>query len=290
MTYIKLIFFLILVMMDRCGIVTPLSRRDIISVETEQIEPVNLNGSWRLDNVGISQIKVNRLPDSLSNEMLKIEKEEDLLLSFFPDSTFTEVKNDGQYATGKWKYAVADSSLSMIYADRKEKYKVSFNRGKNGLREVALGSFSGKNLLMAGFGRSMEKFQDDPFYPSNNTWRKKPLQPENDQQIRERLNRYVAHNAYLLNAAYLRRQQIISWEFSKGIIKIYNGGIGLVSKDQIPQIWIDSFYSIEDALKAYEIFDNYLRTTSYKGKATGDWVKDDYLILLSIHEGLKRTA
>lgn len=286
MTYIKLVFFLIMVMMDRCGIITPISRRNIIEIDTVRTDskiPNTLHGSWRLDHAETGNISENRLPDSMS-------KNEDKLLSFFPDSTFSEVNANGYYATGKWAYSDADSSLKMVYSTKSEQYKVFFNRAGNGLREVELASVSGKNLSLSGFGKCMEKFRDDPFYPANNIWRKKPAQPENEKQIRDRLLRYISHNARLLNAAYIRKQQILSWEFSKGIIKIYNGGIGLVGREEIPQVWINSFYSKEDALTAYEMMDNYLRTTSYKGKATGNWVKDDYLILVSIFEGLKRTA
>ena len=275
-----------MVMMDRCGIITPISRRNVIDVDTVRTEsniPNTLHGSWRLDHAETGKITVNRSPDSLA-------KAEDKLLSFFTDSTFSEVNVNGDYGTGKWELTDADSSLVMNYGIRSEQYKVHFNRAGNGLREIELASVSGKSLSLAGFGKSMEKFRDDPFYPANNIWRKKPARPESEKQIRDRLLRYISHNARLLNAAYIRKQQILSWEFSKGIIKIYNGGIGLVGREQIPQVWIDSFYSKEDALTAYEMIDNYLRTTSYKGKATGNWVKDDYLILVSIFEGLKRTA
>ena len=290
MTYIKLIFLIILMMLDRCGIIRRTPQREIEGVE--RIAPVNnnLNGSWRLADVEISQITVNRLPDSLTGENVKIEKDKDLLLSFFPDSSFTEVKENGEYTAGKWIYMKADTSISMIYPNQTKNYKLLFNRGKNGLREVTLKSSTEKNLALAGFGKSMEKYRDDPFYPTNNTWRIKPSQAENDKEIRSRLTSYIAHSAFLLKAADTRRQQIISWEFSKGIIKIYNAGIGLVPQDQLPEAWINSFHSPSDALKAYAMFDDYLRTTSYKGSATGNWVKDDYAILVSILEGLKRRA
>lgn len=288
MTYIKLIFLIILMMLDRCGIIRHTRQREIAGVEKTAPVNHNLNGSWRLADVEVTQITVSSLPDSLTGEADKIEKEKDFLLSFFPDSSFTEVWENGNYIAGKWKYVKMDSSISMVYPDETKSYKLSFNRDKNGLREVTLESATGKNLALAGFGKSMEKYQDDPFYPANNAWREKPSQPENDKQIRSRLTGYITHSAYLLNAADIRRQQIISWEFSKGIIKIYNAGIGLVPQDQIPEAWINSFYSPSDAMKAYAMFDDYLRTTSYKGSATGNWVKDDYAILVSILEGLKK--
>lgn len=288
MTYIKLIFLIIMLMLDRCGIITPISRKNIIGIETEKLTPQKLDGSWRLSSVEIKRITLNIVPDSLSQEALKIEKDEDFLLSFFPDSSFTEIKVNGEYITGKWSYKEADQSVSLISKNKTENFKAFLKRGTNGLRLMKLKSASGDSLSLAGFGKSMENYQDDPFYAANNTWREKPLKPESDKQILDRLTKYIAHNAYMLKAADTRRQQFISWEFSKGIIKIYNGGIGLVAQDKIPEIWINSFYSHDDALKAYNIFDHYLRTTSYKGTAKGNWVKDDYDILISIYNGLKK--
>ncbi|WP_221391645.1 hypothetical protein [Dyadobacter sp. NIV53] len=287
MTYIKLIFLIILMMLDRCGIIRH-NRMPGQTSDIEKSEPANnsLNGSWRLADAEIRQITVTRQPDSLTNEAVKMEKDEDFLLSFFPDNSFTEVKENGEYTFGKW--AQADSSVSIVYPNKTEKYKLLFSRGKRGLREVKLESLTGKSILLAGFGKRMEKYQEDPFYPSNNAWRVKPSAVESDKQIRSRLIRYLSHSAYLLKAADTRKQQIISWEFSKGIIKIYNAGIGMIPKDQMPEVWINSFHSPEDALKAYDMLDDYLRTTSYKGDATGNWVRDDYNILISILEGLKR--
>jgi hypothetical protein len=281
MTYIKLIFFLILVMMDRCGIITPISRRDIISVETDEPAEYNLNGTWRLTDAGN--------PDSVQNESKNVVKE-DLLLSFFPDSTFTEIKVNGEYQTGNYAYSESDHSLSLKFESHSEKVKVLFDLAANGSRMVILHFAPEKSISLIGSGKSLEKYKEDPFYFANNSWRIKPSKSENRDQILNRLMGYLAHNAFILKTADTRNQEIVSWEFSKGIVKIYNGGVGIISKDQIPQIWINSFHSREDALKAYEMFENYLRTTSYKGTATGNWVKDDYKILMSIYEGLKRTT
>ena len=39
---------------------------------------------------------------------------------------------------------------------------------------------------------------------------------------------------------------------------------------------------------AHELFSNYLqKDADYSGPGTGDWVKDDYTILLSIYNDLK---
>ena len=80
---------------------------------------------------------------------------------------------------------------------------------------------------------------------------------------------------------------VVSFVFSRALINIYNGGIGVVSTTQLPDEWIKTFYSREQAMEAYDIFENYLGSTSYRAASTGNWIEDDYNILLSIYAGLK---
>ena len=287
MAFLKLIFLFLLLMMQRCGILPKKLHNEPLSKVVKKPTDQNLNGSWRLTNDDLREITIKKNADPQESASVTAEKSEDILLSFFPDHTFTEVKTGGAYTAGKWNYA-ADSSLSMIYGNETKTFSLLFGREDSGLRLLTLKSASGQNLSLAGFGKSMEKFQDDPFYPANNSWRDKPSQSETNQQILNRLTGYLLHSAYLLKAADTRKQSIISWEFSKGVIKIYNGGIGLVPRENIPEIWTNYFYSKEDALKAYEMFDDYLRTTSYKGTPKGNWVLDDHAILMDIILGLKR--
>jgi len=287
MAFLKLIFLFLLLMMERCGILPKrLPVEPVTNVAKKPIDQ-NLHGSWRLANDELREITIKKSADPQENATVTTEKPEDILLSFFPDNTFTEIKTGGAYKTGKWNYA-ADSSLSMNYGNETKTFSLVFGRENTGLRLLTLKSASGESLSLAGFGKSMENFRDDPFYPGNNSWRNKPLQTETDKQILSRLTGYLLHSAYLLKAADTRKQTIISWEFSKGVIKIYNGGIGLVPRDEIPEIWTHNFYSKDDALKAYEMFDEYLRTTTYKGTPKGNWVLDDHAILLDIISGLKQ--
>ena len=282
MTYIKFVLLFILMMLDRCGTI-PSSMRGTLRVEKYKETPAikGMEGTWRL-----SLSSTDRQQQDAVNQ--ENETNNDLLLSFFPDSTFTEIGQNGEYESGKWSYTESLNSLSVIYQDRTEKYKVSFSREDNGLRIINLISGDGKTRSLAGFGKRMEKFREDPFYQDNNLWRIKPTQPETDQQINVRLSRFILHSAYIFNAADVRKQQLISWEFSKGILKIYNAGIGVLPKNQIPQSWINSFHSKEDASKAREMLENYLFKSRYKGSATGNWLRDDYNILISIYNGLQK--
>ncbi|TDE15389.1 hypothetical protein [Dyadobacter psychrotolerans] len=277
MTYIKLIFLFILMMMDRCGIISKKVIRSNSRSEFIDNQPITIDGSWRLSD----------MTDSLDGKQKeKSQIQEAKLLSFFPDSTFTELKSSGLYTTGKWRFTESDSALTMFYNNTTNHFKVSPDRDQSGLRWLRLASEKEK-LAYGGFGRSMSQYRQDPFYLANNLWRNKPFQAETKSQIRNRLTAYLDHSLLLMKAAVSRRQQILSWEFSKGILKIYASGIGVVPEEQIPESWIDSFHSKKDALMAYAMLKEYLLTTSYKGSATGNWLQDDCDILQTIVQGIK---
>ncbi|HEV7378831.1 MAG TPA: hypothetical protein VGN64_03505 [Dyadobacter sp.] len=275
MTYIKIIFVLIIALLDRCGIIrrpTPVPESNQESVyQKQEIKP---EGTWRLNDLGIDSAYIET-------------QSEATLYSFFPDSTFSEVKSTGEFKSGNWKYLAADSSLSITRGKITSTYRIYTGLDGDGVKELTLLTANNDTLEFGAFGKKLEAYTEDPFYPANNRWRARPTSSEDKQQILTRLRGYLLHSAYLLKAAETRKQSIISWEFSKGILKIYRGGIGVVKKDAVPKEWISYFHSEEEALFAHEILEDFFITTTYKGEASGNWVKDDYEILLSTYERLK---
>ncbi|REA56612.1 hypothetical protein DSL64_26170 [Dyadobacter luteus] len=273
MTYIKIIFVLIIALLDRCGIIrrpAPLPEKEVVYKAPE----INPEGTWRLSDMNGELPEENPLSAAT-------------LYSFFPDSTFSEVKSSGEFAAGAWSYNKVDSSLTI----KKEKitltYHVWAGRDGDGVKVLMLTQPDNSSLELGAFGKKLDVYKEDPFYPANNTWRNRPAKAECKQEVLSRLRGYLLHSAYLFKAADTRKQSIISWEFSKGILKIYRSGIGVVKQKSVPGEWISYFHSEEDALLAHTILEDFFMTTTYKGEATGNWVKDDYDILISTYERLK---
>jgi len=241
--------------------------------------------AWRLSEV----ISMDGENDEV-NEMLKLVFEEQLLtegyvLYFFPDKRFTELTGYSIEA-GNWEF----DGKEIKFGDKKiqverfeEKRKKTFLIGDLLMEEE---SFKAK-LKWVKEVEMVEKFKMDPFYPKNNLWRKKPTQKENDEQIRERLLNYVLHFAYILKASTEREHNVVSFAHSMGIIRVYRGGIGIVKTAQVKEEWKNCFFDEEDAIKAYDLFKSYLNRGLYKGGTTGDWVKDDYKILMSVYRKIK---
>jgi hypothetical protein len=128
-----------------------------------------------------------------------------------------------------------------------------------------------------------------PFYPTNNQWRISSQQNETDEQIKERLAMYLKHLALILKSSMANESDIVSFQYSQGPVAIYSGGIGVIPFDKIRPSWIRAFFDEADARKAYNLYIKAVKECPINGAGTGDWVADDYRILLAIYGTLKKT-
>lgn len=192
------------------------------------------------------------------------------------------------YRSGKYHLLSADSTIFMVVNDDVKKLHLSFETNSNNRRVMHLkNNRTGEEKRLFENAYPLKDYKEDPFYSANNEWRTKPALPQSKVQIQAKLADYVKHNCLILKAADDRNQRVISWEFSKGIIRFYNGGIGIVSPEYIPQSWIDTFHSRDEAMEAFAMFDAALRSNKYKGRKTANWLKDDYAILNATYHILK---
>jgi hypothetical protein len=291
MTPVKLIvLFIIITMMQHHGIIYRTGKRNPVRLGRDALKDAvlprsgNFNGSWRLTEVNDSDPSMT---GQAHVEFQKPPKNQDLMMSFFQDGTFTQIKGDGAYSFGKWSYDSLSESVFLTSNKKTEEIRAAFGIGINGLRMLTFEFSQDNSMSLIENARKTDRYKDDPFYFENNKWRLKPLENENERQIRDRLKNYILHNIFILKAANAREQVYVSKDFSEGIIKFYNVGIGVVERKKISQSWIDSFYSRENAMVAYGIFEDYLRYGDHKKHVTGDWVRDDSNILTDIHNGLK---
>lgn len=252
----------------------------------------SLPGVWQLSDVSgldnTSRSGVSFEEEARRKEMVK----DGLMMALFEDGTYSEFRGTEGMKTGKWEYKSEDEALYFTDAGKKtEPLPVHIEKNNYGKEIMTLTQKAqGLNLRLAKDGVALKEFVDDPFYPANNQWRSKPSKPETAEELTKRFAAYLKHIALVLKAAQERKQDIVSFEFSKGPVKIYNGGIGAYSCDMVPQSWKDCFYNEDDAQKACQLYEHYLRTTSYHGSGTGNWVEDDYNILLTIYAGLTHSS
>ena len=242
-------------------------------------------GSWRLADIEVAGTKNN--DPLLETADDKRVLQQGLIFSFFENGIFTNINGLGNYDFGEWNFV---NGKKMVFLQSK-KYKDTFKIKadfSNSKELLILKQGNNQKMTFSRTGNAVEKFELDAFYTNNNTWRIKPLKPETDKQIMERFANYVSHLAFILKNASDQKQTAVSFEFSQGIIQIYSGGIGIKSKEDVPETWINSYYSPKQAWQAYAMFESYLKTSKgYKGASTGEWYIDDYNILTSIYGDLK---
>jgi hypothetical protein len=242
-------------------------------------------GIWRLaESSGKSNSKNN---DPLLNEAENLQNVKNgKVLSIFPDNTFTELSGDGIYSFGTWKWIEEEEIICFQKGKNKEIFELKSVELETKKIQIELTNKKSKSkYIQEAF--LLKDFKEEPFYSENNFWRLKANRLENEKELKERLGNFFKHMVYILKAADTRKLEVISFEFSMGIIKIYNGGIGIVDIYDIPEIWKKTYYNEEQLEEVHDMFSDYLQINRYRGAGTGNWVKDDYRILLSIYGDLK---
>ena len=252
-------------------------------------DEASLYGTWRLYNVEPQAEKSGGLSFSEQAALQQIVKDGNLLC-FFEDGSYTELKGNGEYQTGNFIYSGSKPALQFITNGKQSApVEARLETGKKGQQVLSLPEQQ-QNLVFtfikeAAAGKNV---RDEPFYAGNNRWRSKPEAPETAEQQLDRFTNYLKHVALILKAAKEGKQDIVSFAFSQGPIKIYNGGIGIHPYEIVPQSWKNCFYNEADARSAYRQYEQYLRNSTYKGAGTGNWVDDDYNILLSMYADLTK--
>ena len=245
-----------------------------------------LIGTWRLHD--IEQIKnttESSEPSFETNAGLKKIVKEGALLSLFEDGSYSEINGKEEYKSGHWKFSEKRKTILLIDSGlTKQQIVVNVENNMNG-KQILTYLNTRENVAMKFIkaSESLKDFKNDPYYASNNQWRIKPKQSESSIELKKRLANYFKHLALILKAAKDRKQDVVSFEFSQGPVKIYNGGIGIYPYNIIPEYWKDSFFDEANASAAYLNYEEYLKTNTYKGVGIGKWIEDDYNILLSIY-------
>lgn len=246
-----------------------------------------LLGTWRLADIDLK--KEVDSEDALLQEAKKNEAiKNGMIYNFFSDGSFTFLSEKNHYSFGNWNLNEDQNQLSLKQDGKKELFQLSFEDDINDKASIKISPLNGNEInTFIREAKELKNFKEDPFYQANNLWRLNAQKSENKHQITDRLGNFFKHTAYILKASEERKQNVVSFEFSLGLIKIYNGGIGIEEWNNVPQSWKENFFNENEALIARDLFSNYLQKSSYNGASTGNWVKDDCDILTSIYGDLK---
>jgi hypothetical protein len=254
---------------------------------SKKITAETLCSSWRLAHFEVVQEENENLPaeEKLIREALNAGMvEAGVLYAFFPDGTMTEMTGQ-RYQSGQWKLEKGGREIKLTYDGNSSPAEL---RVKD-LDEQFLTVLAEQDGMQSKLQLRRENGQPkdpkaDPFHPENNQWRKKATAKESDEQLKARLKNLVRHYIYILQKADDTKAEVVTFGHSMSVIKIYNGGIGPVPEERLPKEWKETFYDEEDALRACQLFKDWLvKTPGFGGASTGSWIKDDLVILKAMY-------
>ncbi len=205
-------------------------------------------------------------------------------ISFFNDGTVTENPRD-RIRVGKW---TMNDETKIIRLEFNGGVTVQYKLGAIGPKQLVLLNMADKKKTEY---RSDAWAQiapaDDPFYPDNNEWRKKPTRSETDSEIKSRVKQAVLFYAKFLKDNAGRGGNSISFVGLPTCFKWYRGGISVVGKDKLEDKWINCFYNKEQAIKGQQLIDEII-TKKYKwNKEESNWVMQSADVLRQMYDTLR---
>lgn len=238
-----------------------------------------LFGSWRLFDVGFVNPENSSFDDQA---MLRSDLSSSIILSLFRDGNYTEIDGDSKYIHGGITFE--QEYIHFQDGANRSTFSYTITKQKEGTLVLTLSDV--KTNIARSFTKNSNNIEtetDDPFHPTNNNWRIKAAKSEDSLTLVKRLKDHIKHTALILKAADELKSEVVSFEYSQGPIKIYNGGIGIKDFEVVDTCWKKTFYNVTECEKAYTIYDHILSKGKYKGSKAGGWVKVDYNILLNIY-------
>ena len=190
--------------------------------------------------------------------------------SIFSDGTVVQNPRDEMHF-GKWALDNTGKLLTITYANGKT---AQYTIDKISARHMTMASKEDKkNVEYRADGKVQKNIADDPFYATNNQWRVKPLKPETDEQIRERVRQALIFYGKYLDRNVALNEQVISFTGIPVILMWYKAGLAVIPKTRVEQRWVNCFYNKEQALKAQNMLENIL-DKKYKWDMTEpNWIR-----------------
>jgi len=175
-------------------------------------------------------------------------------LNLFPDSTVLENPRS-EMQMGTWHRELTNK-VNTIIVDYGNSKTRSYRIRELSLRNLTISWKEGKDSFWIKFrsdGLAHQNMMNDPYHPSNNKWRIKPLAKETREQVHQRVEDCVRFYALFYRDHIKRHKKVIEFLGLPEIFRWYNGGIGLPMKGGISESWVACFYNRAEAEQGYDI-------------------------------------
>ncbi len=203
--------------------------------------------------------------------------------SFFADKTVVQNPRDA-IKFGKWTLDEATKTVTIVYdGGGNAQYKI----GAIGAMNMVMVNLADKKpVTYIADAKTQKSITNDPFYGTNNLWRKKPVKAETDEHVKARLLQCVQfYNKFLVDNIG-REAKVVSFMGLPAIFKWYAGGISVTGKEKLDPKWINCFYNPSQAYKAHAMLENIISKKYKWNKEESNWVKQDAEVVKQIYDTL----
>lgn len=181
---------------------------------------------------------------------------------------------------GTWFYDDDKKTITVNYSVEKghDTYKIAA-LAPDELKLLNIGINTSTILKFISPAKRFKNPEEDPFYVKNNLWRIKPLRKETDAAIRQRLKENIYFFILFYRASIEKDDKTVSFYGLPSCFRWYGGGIYLKAKEELKDNWLDCFYDIKQAMKAYSIADKLLEQKYEWPKKENNWLKLNLAVL-----------
>ena len=143
-------------------------------------------------------------------------------------------------------------------------------------------------IQLSARGAAHKRPVEDPYHPLNNRWRIKPRSPETTAQIRQRLKNYLLFfSLYFLDIYDRHVTSNISYIGLPYCFEWYNVGIGMTKELDLETIWVDCFYSRDQAIEGYRLLEELIQSHTLKWPENPtSWVQQEGQVLQQMSDKL----
>jgi|GEM_PF-4273310 len=271
---VALVLFAIILM----GCEEKVQKHDIV------VSQQNLEKIWRLTEIEISDDFYNSA-NALEQRKIQGQIGQGYLLSLFPNGEVTRLIDNDMSVYQMHYFAKTDTSPSRLILENKSEKDTFSNLHIEEVKGFTFLTCDYKNIGRYKFHLvhdMLEDFKKDPYYSENNKWRIKSKKYESQKELKARIFNYLNHCKALLLSSTQRPNTKIRLMNSKGILKLFDGGVGLLAKEQVTTKWVHRFYSDSQASEVYDRLAQHFEERIIKKKTPAGWRLDDVSVIDSL--------
>jgi len=176
--------------------------------------------------------------------------------------------------------------------DKSKPININFTFTNGEKESWQLAYLSPERMKLAGRGEHVNSFielisgsyrhinhREAPFHISNNGWRFKPVKPETENEVKQRLKNCIRFFILFYNDQLNSGTDKVLFTGLPSCFKWYGGAIYLQKEKELDNKWVSCFYNREQAMKAYLVADKLLSQKYNWPKNESNWLKLNLAVL-----------